>query len=416
MTKTHGRLIVTLTMSQPLITTGICHVVAADHGMPFWVEARTYRNAPVFGSDKRLRGFDTIERATRFMKRMTRDALAADPSLKRYLTSLDGSTPPVSDARSGEASGTHGGAAKEARPRGRPPGAKNKVKPKVDGRRKKETSDKEPKPFVSTRFVPVPQGLNAKAQVWVCNQNRTTTRDEVPHSFGDHAVSILVEDSLVFASDDDAQPLIYPSFETAERDARHFYDTAPEAHAFPLSGTLVFRADPFEVHRTSNRTDPFVLFDTQLDSYVLGSGSDTPLGHARLDAAIASARNCAEERRNSPPSVKLVAALMESDAERAERIMKDDMALEQQRIADLRKDEQFEEDERMFAEMRAKAPKRRVLTGAEKEAAIAAARDKRVIIKNPTQEQKNAARRRKQATRGVYRERAGAMVENDDAA
>lgn len=367
-----------------LLTTGIYHVVENDGPMPYWVECRTFRRVPVVkGSEVRVKGFELLTKATAFMRRLTKEAVTADHSLKQWLTDRNGAPPP-------EASSTD-----EPKRRGRPPGAKNKVKPKTKPgpvARKKDPVI----PFVMDRFTVVPQAVNATAQVYVCNRNPSTMAEAaIPHRHGDHAVALMRNGSLVFAYDEDYHPIVYPSFEHAERDAAVYHEHSEIVGKYPATQPVLYASGHIEVRAKGVRHNLFHLFDTKLAEWLLREGNTGGgyMNFPRLDSACRAADERRKLDEETPASVRLVNSWYETPGEKFEREQREDRLLAEQARKDEARQRQYEEDQAELERLATTRDKPIVLKGDAARAAAAAHKAKRVQIKNPTREQRYAGQR-----------------------
>lgn len=399
-----------------MITTGIFYVMEHDGPIRYWIHARTYNKRPVAGGPKRVRGFNEYEKAVRFMRRATKDAIAADPAVRKWLVSYEG-------VEANNAAGIQNLEPVAPRKRGRPVGSKNAPKPQKPGPKPKPPEPKKrgpkpkPKPeeapppperppvplaALADRFRIEPDLSNPIAQVWRCVSNTASMRGrrarsgnnqkgDLPHLMGSYLITHYDRGVYVAACDEEGMPYVYPTWIDAEREAEFYYEQAP-APKLPKEGVAHYRVEHVEVHLTPAVHDgrPYSLFDTKVNAYVRdGQGFKT---FTRLD----NAKVAADAYANLEPfSVRLARALIETPQEKEHRERREELeAIEAARIQEER-DRLYEEEMADLARRRANAPERRFLTPEE----IAIEKAKRVQIINPTPEQKLSARRAKYVRR-----------------
>jgi hypothetical protein len=401
-----------------MITTGIFYVMEHDGPIRYWIHARTYNKRPVAGGPKRVRGFNEYEKAVRFMRRATKDAITSDPTIRKWLVSYDG-------VEANNAAGIQNLDPVTPRKRGRPPGSKNAPKPQKPGPKPKPPEPKKrgPKPKIKPVAQPeaapvehppvaltalvdrfrIEQELsNPIAQVWRCVSNTASMRGraartgnnqtgDLPHLMGSYLITHYDRGVYSAASDEDGVAYVYPTWIEAEREAKFYYEQAPEPK-LPMEGITYYRVDHVEVHLTPAIHDgrPYSLFDTRVCAYVRdGRGYKS---YTRLD----SAKEAADEYADLAPfSVRLARALVETPEERANRERREELEAIEAARAQAERDRLYEEEMADLARRRANAPERRFLTPEE----IAIEKAKRVQIINPTPEQKLAARRAKYVRR-----------------
>ena len=396
-----------------MITTGIFYVMEHDGPIRFWIHARTYNKRPVAGGPKRVRGFNEYDKAVRFMRRATKDAIAADPAVRKWLVSYEG-------VEANNAAGIQNLDPVPPRKRGRPVGSKNAPKPQKPGPKPKPPEPKKrgpkPKPqppapiehppvsltALVDRFRIEPELSNPIAQVWRCVSNTAPARGrrartgnnqtgDLPHLMGSYLITHYDRGVYSAASDEDGVAYIYPTWIDAEREAKFFYEQAPEPK-LPMEGITHYRVDHVEVHLTPAIHDgrPYSLFDTRVCAYVRdGRGYKS---YTRLDSAKEAANEYADL---APFSVRLARALVETPEEKANRERREELEAIEAARAQEERDRLYEEEMADLARRRANAPERRFLTPEE----IAVEKAKRVQIINPTPEQKLAARRAKYVRR-----------------
>lgn len=372
----------TLTAPLDVVESDGIHVVRAyDGAFAYWVEARTYRNAPVVGTEIKVRGCSTLEEAIRWMKRLTKAALVADPSLKRYLAAKlpNGSTRPA-------ASGLQECESEIKRGRGRPPGSKNRPTANKPGPRPKPKSNRVV--FSSIRFEIEPNCVNPIAQVWRCTANFAKARGraagkgavrtgDLPHLIGSYLVTILDDQGLSVALDEDNHPYVYPDWMAAQRDAEHFY-AITEGNKLPRDGQVQYVSGPIEVRfmPEGSIARPYYLFNTTAAKYVMEERREEN-SFARLDTAMKAADDMARKMID-PPSVRLVKALAETTVEREEREAREDRWFREQEARDAVLAREMAEDNAMIASRPGPLDGVRVLSAAEARAAAAAERQHRI--------------------------------------
>lgn len=408
-------------------TTGIYHVVTHDGRFPFWVEARTYNKAPVFGQEVRIRGFDSVELATKAMRSLTRKALEADPSLKAdFLVDRDGV--PIEEVLKAATTVNRyrGGRPKSVKPPveiedferwedklGAPKQRRKRRKP---GPVPKKKDPRKAHPFISTRFTMEPDLSNPIAQVWRCTANYAKARGraagrglnhlgDAPHLSGSYAISLLIDGELYHPVTQDGFPEIYPDWLSAQRDAEHFWEIAEEPKQ-PYDSLVYYSNGVIEVHLAHkvSRELPFTLFDARYNVWLKNTRAATQF--ARLDNAIRAADDYRDETA-IPASARLAMALHETEEDRMERLLREEA--EDARFARIEA-ERTRLYEQEMAELREIASRRReerkkrgwrVMTKEE----VAAMKAKMVYTTKPTKEQRLQAYRKKYAPRAAVNQR-----------
>jgi hypothetical protein len=345
------------------------HVPASAN--PYWVEVHTINRQPLYGSERRIRGFADEASARRGMKKITRDTVANDASLAVYVTKTTKAPP--------SGSSTYGNPATPAatdetpkRGRGRPKGSRNKP---TAGKPGPKAQKRMPRyGFNTSRFQICVDGTNPIAQVWRCITNEAKRRGraarggnnqtgDLPHLVNQYAVTILDERGLYVAIDDNGQPVIYPSIYDAERDALYFYEIAPDPK--PALGEVHYRAGDYEVRFMPKGEEqvsaPYIIFNRKAREPMMERGERNRIhAHNRLDHAIDACNELAAAGPASSRIARIIVDAFKDDPDVEEQV-RENRLREQQAARDAENDAWLErERERLAAK-----PKREFISEEE---------------------------------------------------